>query len=134
MGSLGALLQPGLELDFGRIVSLAVLGEAGGGVGYPYAFEYNYGGMAELTFANKHFGLGAGLGVKGAVVYMPDSFDMDKHIKYTYTRAALIFRGTYKFSLFAEYYHKEDPLFTYDNWNNLKNWGFGIQWGRDLLD
>jgi hypothetical protein len=78
--------------------------------------------------------LGAGLGVKGAVVYMVDNFDMEKHIKSTYTRAALIFCGTYKFSLFAEYYHKDDPLFTYDNWNKLENWGFGIQWGRDLRD
>jgi hypothetical protein len=59
---------------------------------------------------------------------------MEKHIKSTYTRAALIFRGTYKFSLYAQYYHKDDPLFTYGNWNKLENWGFGIQWGRDMLD
>jgi len=120
-------IQLGVEFDFGRAISLALLGEAGGGIGYPYLLECNYGGMAELYFLNKRFGIGAGYGNSLGFLFYdvftsyeygeipPDTFSS------SYMRFALIFRGDSKTSLYAQLYTNGD-------------WGIGIQFKFDVFE
>lgn len=129
----GIPLLLGVELDFGNVMSLALLGEAGGGIGYPYLLEYNFGGMAELYFADKMFGFGVGFGSSNMLMPWGDglldtgsSYDYDYDyepvpfdVKSTYIRFALILRKDGKTSIFAQRYANGD-------------WGFGIQFTTDL--
>jgi len=124
----GLPLQVGVEFNFGKVISLALLGEADGGLGYPNLLEGNLGGMAELYFMNKTIGVGAGFG--SSTVFLPISslFSADNSSegftssnKTTYMRFALILRKDSKTSFFAQHYANGD-------------WGFGVQFGWDLFD
>jgi len=125
--SIGMPIQLGVEFDFGSAISLALLGEASGGIGYPYLLEGNYGGMAELYFLNKRFGVGAGYG--NALGYYNYDFlttyeDGEEPVNTfssNYMRFALIFRGDGKTSLYAQRYTNGD-------------WGIGIQIIWDMFD
>jgi len=134
--SLGLPLQLGVELNFGRVISVALLGEAGAGVGWPYILEYHYGGMAELYFANKRIGVGAGFGSQTTTFpwenilqsdYNSNNSDTPGSVNSLYTRFALILRGDSKFTLYGQYYNNGSLL-------ELGNWGFGITWSGDLLE
>ena len=120
--SFGVPLLLGIEFNFGRIISLALLGEVGVGLGWPYLLEGNAGGMAELYFANKMIGLGAGGGLHGRTMPLtasdPDTPDSDST---TYLRFALIFRKDSKFNLYAKY-HSDS------------RWGFGLQWCWNIFN
>jgi hypothetical protein len=61
--SFGIPLQLGVELEL-PVVTLDLLGEASGGMGYGNLFEYHLGGILELYFFKK-VGLGAGAGFYG---------------------------------------------------------------------
>jgi len=122
----GILLQTGMELNFGRDISLALLGEADGGVGLPYFLEGNLGGMAELYFLEKTIGIGLGFG--SSTILMPIFVSYDPYeeepadsLESAYMRLALILRKNYnKTSFFAQLYANGD-------------WGFGIQFSWDLF-
>lgn len=126
MVSLGGALQIGVGFDFGRIISIAALGEAAGGFGYPYLLEGRLGGMGEVYFFDKTIGLGMGGGF--SVIYLPistlgksevDADDPDKTIKSSYLRFALILPGEFKLTLFANLYPEG-------------KWGFGFQGGWEF--
>jgi len=125
--SAGVPLQVGVELDFGKNISLALLGEADGSLGYPYLLEGNLGGMAELYFANKTIGIGMGFGSSTAFLpvsslitsYEPGEEPADT-VTSTYMRFAFILRKESKTSFFAQYYSNGD-------------WGFGVQFGWNLF-
>ena len=119
-GSLGLLLQLGLGINFRDSFSINILGEAGGGFGYPYMLEWNFGGMGELHFFDT-FGLGAGYGMYKRILPWGFFDSEDDIINSMYMRFSLIFLGESKTSLFANHYDGA--------WNELDNWGFGIQWG-----
>ena len=127
--SLGVPVQLGVEFDFWRVASIAILAEAGAGLGWPYIIEYHYGGMAELYFADKRFGLGAGLGSHGAALrweavrddYNSGNSNMPETLQSFYTRFALFYRNKgHKLSLYAQYYGN--------------NWGFGLTWGKNIFE
>jgi hypothetical protein len=121
--SLGFAMQVGVGFDFGKIISIAALGEAAGGFGYPYLLEGRVGGMGEVYFLNKTIGVGVGGGF--SVTYLPYSTlfssdanedDPDKLVKDTYLRFALILQKDNKTSFYAQRYANGD-------------WGFGVQFG-----
>jgi hypothetical protein len=126
--SFGVPLQFGVELEL-PVLTLDILGEAGGGVGYGNLFEYRLGGMGELYFFDKQVGLGAGAGFYGSAMNWGVGADSSETnpvnyappIQTNYYRFALIFRGIYKTSLYAELYGDD-------------KWGFGVMWGRVLTD
>jgi hypothetical protein len=127
LAALGIPLQLGVELEL-PVITLDLLGEASGGGGYGNLLEYRLGGMAEL-YLFKKVGLGVGYGLYGSAMNWGISTDSSEEnpVNYappgrtTYWRFALIFRGTYKTSLYAELYG--------DN-----KWGFGLMWGRVMTD
>jgi len=128
LGTFGMPLQLGVEFDFGSAVSLALLGEAGGSIGYPYLLEGNLGGMAELYFLNKSLGIGFGGGTSTGFLpidsLIPLSEPGDERvaiIESTYLRFALILRKESKTSFFGQLYANGD-------------WGFGVQFCWDLFD
>ena len=88
--SVGFPLQLGFEIDFGNFMSIAALGELGGGVGLPALLEYNYGFMGELYFANKSFGFGYGYGGYGNLMDMLNEDTSGSSSKYM--RFAIIIR------------------------------------------
>ena len=114
--SLGIPFQTGLEIDFGSFLSLALLGEAAAGLGYPYLLEGSAGGMAEVYVAGKRLGFGLGAGYYGNLVnWDVNKNDESKTTSSSYTRFALIFRNNNtKFSTYAQ--KQSDD-----------KWGFGLQ-------
>jgi hypothetical protein len=130
LASFGIPLQLGVELEL-PVLTLDLLGEASAGMGYGNLFEYHLGGMAELYFFDKRIGLGGGAGFYGSAFNLGLSaggsddegpiINYAPPIKTMYYRFALIFRGEYKTSLYAERYGDG-------------NWGFGLMWGRVLTD
>jgi len=123
MWFIGAPLQLGVEIDFGNIVSLALLAEAGAGTYLFYFLEYNIGGMAELYFADKKIGVGLGFGQYGNMIPFADSEEENGN-KLSYTRFELLFRtdNDSKFGLFVQKYN-----------NNVLGFGIHILFGSDLL-
>jgi hypothetical protein len=127
LAAIGIPLQLGVELEL-PVITLDILGEVSGGAGYGNLLEYHLGGMAELYFFRK-IGLGAGIGFYGNTMnwgISADSTEVDPinyaaPIKTNYYRFALIFRGTYKTSLYAERYGDDQ-------------WGFGLMFGRVMTD
>jgi hypothetical protein len=130
--TIGLPFQLGVEFDFGKVMSLAMLGEASGGVGYPYMVEGNLGGMAEVYFLNRSLGLGVGGG--SSTVFLPwvilftDDHSYDESnvlFQSNYIRFALILGNNLlgksrKLSLFAQCYTSGD-------------WGFGLQFVSNIL-
>ena len=117
-------LQAGVELNFGKAVSLALLGEARGGFGYPYFLEGGAGGMAELYFLNKFIGIGMGYGfsIMGLPLFESETPGEEPAVKSAYMRLAFILRGpgSGKASFYADRYANG-------------GWGFGIQYSWDML-
>ena len=120
--SIGIPLQLGIEFNFAN-VAIAILGEAGIGIGTPSLTELNspllewhYGGMAELYLPGKWLGLGFGYGIADSMVLDIFDWPSSEPYKTTYMRFALIFRKDSKISLYGQYYSDG-------------NWGFGLQWG-----
>jgi hypothetical protein len=126
--SFGIPLQLGVEIEL-PFVTLDLLGEGSAGMGYGNLFEYHLGGMAELYFFDKKIGLGGGGGLYGNAVNLgvladssgESSIRYAPPVKTSYYRFALIFRGTYKTSLYAELYGDG-------------KWGFGVMFGTVLTD
>jgi hypothetical protein len=127
LAAFGPSFQLGMELGL-PVVTLDILGEAGVGLGYGNLIEYRLGGMGELYFFKK-IGFGAGMDFYGSAMNWGSRTDSSGKevpiyaapIKTMYNRFALIFRGKYKTSLYAELYGD-------------KKWGFGMMWGRVLTD
>jgi hypothetical protein len=119
----GIPLQLGMELEL-PVITLDILGEASGGMGYGNMFEYRLGGMAELYFFER-IGLGAGLGIYGSAINLGFSSDSSEEnpisyappVQTNYYRFGLIFRGDEsKITLYAELYGDG-------------KWGFGVMSG-----
>jgi hypothetical protein len=126
--SFGIPLQLGLELKL-PVVTMDFLGEGSIGAGYGNLLEYHLGGMAELYFFKK-IGFGAGAGLYGNAFNWGSGTDdgsgedivsYEPPIETSYCRFALIFRGVFKTSLYAELYGDG-------------KWGFGLMWGRVMTD
>ena len=117
---MGMPLQMGVEIDIGRTVSLALLGEAGAGMGLPSLFEYNIGGMAELYFADKKVGLGFGIGHYGNMLPLSDYEDKES----MYIRFELLLRNNNKkVGLFVQRYDENTLTFGmhfFGGWNLLR--------------
>ena len=118
--SYGIPLQLGLELDLGSFFSLAILGDAKAGIGHPKAFEFNFGGTAEMFFFYKTFGIAMGYGMysnTGTSPFADESLEYED-IKTSYTRFAIIFRTdrNLKFVAYVD---------LYNSWNDRKM-GFGF--------
>ena len=124
--SIGIPVQAGLEINFGRAFSIALLGEASAGAGDHYLLEYSYGGMAEIGLFNRSFGLGYGMGYQHRQ-YQIDLlnlvFDYEpgaETVKSFYDRFALILRREYfKTSIYAQCYDRKQFM-------DLNSWGLGI--------
>ena len=118
-------VQTGVELNFGEAVSLALLGEARAGLGFPYFLEANVGGMAELYFWKKKIGIGAGYGSSGLLwpIFISETPNEEPPAKATYFRLAFILRdtGSRKTSFYATVYANGD-------------WGFGIMYNWPLFN
>ena len=117
--SIGVPFQVGLQFNFGHIASIALLGEAGFGFGYPYLAEGNVGGAAKLYVAKRVIGLGAGAGLQGAAVpwNIFDYGELPETTSSTYYRLEVIFMSM--ISLYAQHY-------SYKPWNDIQSWGFGL--------
>jgi hypothetical protein len=128
--SFGIPLQLGVKLEL-PVVTLDLLGEASGGMGFGNLFEYHLGGTLEIFFFDK-IGLGAGMGFYGNTMNLGLGIDDtgETPINYappvetSYYRFSLIFRGggyrnQVKTSLYAELYGDG-------------KWGIGIAFGRPL--
>lgn len=108
--SFGSTAQLGLEIDFGRLMTAAALGEAGIGFGMiPSAFdvEGQAGVMGEVYFADKRFGFGMGFGRYG-------NFTSADPIRLSYINYGIILRGDYS-----------KATFFLKNYSN-DTWGIGI--------
>jgi len=123
--SFGIPLQLGVKFGFVDVISIAVLGEIAGGMGIPYMFEYNYGGMAEVYTFSEDFGLGFGIGSHNAL--MPwkedlgenDNAETPDKIKSNYYRMAVIFKGGGKTTVYGQYYNSGDKK---------GHWGLGFSY------
>jgi len=132
--SLGLVLQLGIELGLSKSVSFAVLGEADGGLGYPYVLEGNLLGAAEFYFARKRFALSAGYGIHARSIDFEEiffhsgeyEFGTDEIFQSAFYRFAAIYRGNSKITLFVTHYDKRE-------WLDIENWSFGIQFGKDFF-
>jgi hypothetical protein len=125
--SAGVPLQAGLKLSLGGF-ALALLGEGGVGIGSSsftdnLLLEWNYGGMGELYFIKKKFGVGFGYGIVDSKVLKnykegviePTLFNT------TYMRFGLIYRKLSKTTIYAQLYGDG-------------KWGFGLQFSGILTD
>jgi len=111
--SFGIPLQVGLKFGFVDVISIVVLGEIAGGMGIPYMFEYNYGGMAEVYTLGGNFGIGFGIGTHNALLPWKDDMIetnpiIPDTIKSNYYRMAVIFRKSGKTSIYGQYYNSGD--------------------------
>ena len=131
--SLGFPMQLGVEIDFNRYVSFALIGEAAAGLGYPNLLEGNIGGIAELYLAGKKIGFGIGVGIYGSMLNMPEissgsssgAIDLGNLDGYpvrnvNYVRYALLFQNRYKLSFFVQQ-------------NSDATFGGGLIWAVNLL-
>jgi hypothetical protein len=108
--SFGLVMQIGREFELDKI-SIAALGEVSGGIGTRYLLEGSLGGMGEVYFSNKLFGVGLGGGLSG---FSSNENDSPKLIENAYIRLAFILRKKYKASIFTQCYFNG-------------NLGFGVQ-------
>jgi len=128
LGTFGLPFQLGVELDFDDVFSLALLGEAGGGLGYPYLFEYNLGGMAELYFLDKTLGVGFGGGTSTVVLPYDSLFTSYEPGQ---ERAPTAESGYLRFSFILRRDGNKTSFFAH-LFNN-GDWGFGIQFAWDCF-
>jgi hypothetical protein len=133
--SLGASLQLGFEVEFSNVFCIALLGEADGGLGYPYILEGDLLGAAEIYFAGKKIGFSGGYGTYRRVIQFHDTFASDGSIEIAadqevlesnFYRFSLIFRGPVKTAVYVNRYDR-------GRWDDFGNWGFGIQFSKSLL-
>jgi hypothetical protein len=125
--SFGVPLQLGMELEL-PVITLDLLAEASGGLGYGNLLEYHLGGMAELYFF-RTIGIGAGMGLYGSGLnwgigygsFEEDPINYAPPITTRYYRFALIFQGTSKTTLYSELYGDG-------------KWGFGLMFVQVMTD
>lgn len=110
-------------------------------MGYPYLLEYSFGGIAELYFADKTFGVGVGIGSYTQNIHINELIDLDSDadsdrpdkVKSGYTRFAFIFRknglfsGERKTTFYVQHYNN-------DSWSDLEYWGVGILFQWNMRD